>query len=429
MAIRGASCGFEMPKLDGDLSGYSGMGQDVYETIFGRATQPNTTRKHSGNNSVFLDTLDALYQQLNAHVEPFSGSRTKQWWTGFHSPNALHNVVDADEVYIAQLTDNATLVSPADRKHLVLLGVATLASPNTFRYRVSIAAWVSGTLTLTTLITDTVEVDPAAVGSTDWYMYTIQYDDTVGSFGGIKFFLKLNGDAVQIGSEHVLLSGEKSGLQLDAFHCLDTRNASGKGGTTLSAYFDDIIANDDQDGAPTVRPVDNIEIIRATICADTAEDDWTGNPDTADKYKNWDDDVDATFNDPTSTTNHRQVSDAEELDTGTIYGIRVVHSADNLDAVPHDLRCGISGAFRTYTDPGNGDSTGGDLWHGREFSATPEASPVAWTTAKFNALGVGVEAKNTARNVGSLWVNVIGENLVLKGCPVAAGFVPRVMNC
>jgi hypothetical protein len=415
-----------MPKIE--VSGFSGMGQDVWETIFGRASEPSTTRVHSGSKSVLLLSGDALYQQLNAHVEAFSGSATKKWWTGFHSPDSFANPAVDDEVFICQLTDNATLISPPDRKHLVLVGLMSApGGVNKFQYRLSILGIVSGTLTFTTLVTDSTAIDPSGVGNSDMYMFTVQYDASTAEGGGggadgtVELFIGLNGTATSVGS-HALSSGEKSGLQLDSFMCPDTRTGSGKGATQLKAYFDDLIPNDDDDAPATdggglnVRPTFDIGIVRATVCADTSEDDWTGNPDTSDKYKNWNDDSATDFNDPTSTTNHRQVSDVEEIDTGTVYGIRVVFSTG--PTIGHDVRSGLSGSFRTYSSVGNGDNSGAATWWGRTLGTTPEATPQGWTTALYNTLGAGVEALSTDRDVDRLWVNVIGDDLVLAGCPV-----------
>ncbi len=415
MAVRGAICGWELPGIDVTFN-FSGLSQDVWDVVSSVAGQPNTIRAHSGSNSVLLETGNALHL-VTGQIEAFSGSAVKRRWTGFHSPKSFTNPAAGDEVFICQL---CIFASAADRKHLAVVGLTSApGGVNKFQYALAIITVTSGTIVINRVITDATAIDPTAVGNSDWYMWTVEYNNSVGDYGSLELYVGLNSTATLVGS-HLLLSGEKSGLALDAYLCPDTRTAAGKGASILNAYFDDHFASDDQDGGLTIRPTFDIGIVRATICADTAEDDWTGNPDTADKFKNWNDDDLTDYNDPTSTTNHRQVSDVEEIDTGTVYGMRVVFAAGGGINI-HDIRAGLSSSFRTYSGVGYGDSAGGSTnWCGRGFAQTPEASPQAWTTVLFNTLGAGLEARTTTRDIGALWVNVIGDNLVLAGCPVGA---------
>ena len=352
MAVRGHPCGFELAKRD--ASGFTGMGQDLFETIYGQAAQPDTTRKHSGNNSILLSAADALYL-VTGQAEPFSASATKKWWTGFHSPKAFATPAAADVVLICQLTDDTF----SDGKWLVLCGLVSLTGGvYYFQYRLSILTMSGGVDSYQHLITHSTTINPLAVGNSDWYMFTIEYDVTAGS---VELFIGLNTTATSVASPVTLSAAQKSGLQLDAYMCPDTRTGAGKGASLLAAYFDDLFPNDDQNGGLTTRPTYDIGVVKAAVSGGAVQ----------------------------------------EIASGTVYGAGVALSGTSFQA-------GLSGSLLSYTDALNGDDTGGSAWYGRYFALTPESTPQAWSTALFNTLDVNYQVE---------WVNVIGSNLVLVPLP------------
>lgn len=114
---------------------------------------------------------------------------------------------------------------------------------------------------------------------------------------------------------------------------------------------------------------------------------------------------------------------SEEGETATVEAVLLVWEQDTEEYVPHKPMARISGGDLQDLsgDYGNGYTKDGGLrWYARLLNETPEASPVAWTPAKFNALQAGLKAIDT-KTVGEFYAIPLGEYIAR---PAATGAAP-----